>query len=60
MVQVLRTMAEVATSETVLHLTDIVKESLDDSRFFWDTLEQPSKLMPFVDFHCMCLVSAFI
>ncbi|KAF8906522.1 hypothetical protein CPB84DRAFT_1675694 [Gymnopilus junonius] len=49
MVQVLRTMAEVATSETLLHLAQIVKESLNDTKFFWDPLEESSKLLHFVD-----------
>ena len=49
MVQVLRTMTEVATSETLLHLTEIVKESLDETRFFWESIQEPSKLLPFID-----------
>jgi len=49
MVQVLRTMTEVATSETLLHLTDIVKESLDETKFFWESIQEPSKLLPFID-----------
>ena len=49
MVQVLRTMTEVATSETLLHLTEIVKESLDETKFFWESIQEPSKLLPFID-----------
>lgn len=49
MVQVLRTMTEVATSEALLHLTEIVKESLDETRFFWETIQEPSKLLHFID-----------
>jgi E3 ubiquitin-protein ligase HUWE1 len=49
MVQVLRTMTEVATSETLLYLTDIVKESLDETKFFWESTQEPSKLLPFID-----------
>ena len=49
MVQVLRTMTEVATGETLLHLTEIVKESLDETRFFWESIQEPSKLLPFID-----------
>ncbi|KDR75882.1 hypothetical protein GALMADRAFT_248624 [Galerina marginata CBS 339.88] len=49
MVQVLRTMTEVATSETLVHLAEIVRQSLHDSRFFWDPVEEPSKLLPYVD-----------
>lgn len=49
MVQVLRTMTEVATSETLLHLAEIVKASLEDTRFFWDPIEENCKLLSFVD-----------
>ncbi|KAK0461087.1 uncharacterized protein EV420DRAFT_1746494 [Desarmillaria tabescens] len=49
MVQVMRTMTEVATSETLLHLAKLVKESLDLTQTFWGTLEDKSKLLQFVD-----------
>ncbi|KAF8973258.1 hypothetical protein BDZ97DRAFT_1912814 [Flammula alnicola] len=49
MVQVLRTMTEVATNETLLHLAEIVKASLNDTKFFWESVEEPSKLLPFID-----------
>jgi E3 ubiquitin-protein ligase HUWE1 len=49
MVQVLRTMTEVATSETLVHLAEIVRISLDDTKFFWDSVEESSKLLHFVD-----------
>lgn len=57
MVQVLRTMTEVATSETLLHLAEIVRESLNDTRFFWDPVEESSKLLPFVDLPSMYLLT---
>ena len=49
MVQVLRTMTEVATNETLLHLTEMVKESLDETKFFWESIQESSKLLPLVD-----------
>ncbi|KIM40119.1 hypothetical protein M413DRAFT_446273 [Hebeloma cylindrosporum] len=49
MVQVLRTMTEVATSETLVHLAEIVRISLDDTKSFWDSVEESSKLLRFVD-----------
>ncbi len=49
MVQVLRTMTEVATNETLLHLSEIVRISINDTKFFWDPIKEPSKLLPFVD-----------
>ncbi len=49
MVQVMRTMTEVATSETLLHLAKLVKESLELTQNFWGTLEDKSKLLQFVD-----------
>jgi E3 ubiquitin-protein ligase HUWE1 len=49
MVQVLRTMTEVATKETLQHLSEIVEASLKDTKFFWSPITEPSKLLPFVD-----------
>lgn len=49
MVQVLRTMTEVATNETLLHLSEIVKTSLNETKFFWNPVNEPSKLLSFVD-----------
>ncbi|KAF8658329.1 hypothetical protein AX16_002096 [Volvariella volvacea WC 439] len=49
MVQVMRTMTEVATNETLLHMTRLVKESLAATQDFWSTPEENSKLLPFVD-----------
>lgn len=49
MVQVMRTMTEVATGETLLHLAGLVKESLADTPRFWGTLRNESKLLPLVD-----------
>ncbi|KAF9012343.1 hypothetical protein BDQ17DRAFT_1232733 [Cyathus striatus] len=49
MVQVMRTMSEVAASETLLHLAGLVKESLEDTRSFWETMTEQSKLLSLVD-----------
>ncbi|GLB37041.1 putative protein with domain of Unknown Function (DUF913) [Lyophyllum shimeji] len=49
MVQVMRTLTEVATDETLLHLAQLVKQSLADTRGFWDKIEEPSKLLPLVE-----------
>ncbi|KAK7472586.1 E3 ubiquitin-protein ligase tom1 [Stygiomarasmius scandens] len=49
MVQVMRTMTEVATSDTLLHLAELVKQSLQATEQFWRVSEPGSKLLPLVD-----------
>jgi E3 ubiquitin-protein ligase HUWE1 len=49
MVQVMRTMTEVSTNETLLHLAQLAKESLEATRYFWETDHEDSKLLPLVD-----------
>ncbi|KAJ7703165.1 hypothetical protein B0H17DRAFT_1175941 [Mycena rosella] len=49
MVQVMRTMSEVTTGETLAHLSKLVKESLDATKSFWEFAEEDSKLLPLVD-----------
>jgi E3 ubiquitin-protein ligase HUWE1 len=49
MVQVLRTMAEVATNETLSQLIGFVKDSLNDTKFLWDSEQYNSKLLSLVD-----------
>ncbi|KAJ7770214.1 hypothetical protein DFH07DRAFT_269298 [Mycena maculata] len=49
MVQVMRTMSEVTTSETLSHLSKLVKESLLTTKSFWESIEEDSKLLPLVD-----------
>ncbi|RDX47077.1 hypothetical protein OH76DRAFT_1406241 [Lentinus brumalis] len=51
LVQVVRTMAEAATSETLTFLVKIVQESLDDCKDFWETMDEQPKLLPLVDFN---------
>lgn len=49
MVQVLRTMAEVATNETLSQLIEFVKDSLSDTQFLWGSEQENSKLLALVD-----------
>jgi E3 ubiquitin-protein ligase HUWE1 len=42
-------MTEVATNETLLHLAQLAKESLEDTRCFWETAEEDSKLLSLID-----------
>ncbi|KAJ7647304.1 hypothetical protein FB45DRAFT_975025 [Roridomyces roridus] len=43
MVQVMRTMSELS------HLSKLVKESLDETKGFWESIDENSKLLPLVD-----------
>lgn len=47
--QVIRTMAEGATSETVAFLVNIVREALDDTKDFWENLREESQFLPLVN-----------
>ncbi|KAH0589501.1 hypothetical protein H2248_005243 [Termitomyces sp. 'cryptogamus'] len=49
MVQVMRTLTEVASDETLQHLAQLVKQSLAETESFWNTVKEPSKLLPLVD-----------
>lgn len=49
MVQVMRTMIEVSTSETLLHLARLVRESMEETRYFWEDAGEKSKLLSLVD-----------
>ncbi|KAL0955931.1 hypothetical protein HGRIS_002119 [Hohenbuehelia grisea] len=51
MVQVMRSLTDVATGETLLYLTKLVKESLDETESFWGTVGGQSKLLPLVEVH---------
>ncbi|THH06601.1 hypothetical protein EW145_g3974 [Phellinidium pouzarii] len=48
-VQVIRTMVEVAPTETLAHLAKQVKESLDETAKFWQSPDGESKLLPLVE-----------
>ncbi|RPD73800.1 hypothetical protein L226DRAFT_488466 [Lentinus tigrinus ALCF2SS1-7] len=50
LVQVIRTMAEAATSETLTFLVKIVQESLEECKDFWQTMDEQPKLLPLVEF----------
>ncbi|KAF6760270.1 hypothetical protein DFP72DRAFT_1097039 [Ephemerocybe angulata] len=49
LVQVMRTMVEVATTETLQELVKLVQTSLKDTEDFWSTPSPQSKLLDFVD-----------
>jgi hypothetical protein len=49
MVQIMRTTVEVATNETFNLLANLVSESLDNTRSFWESVDAQSKLLPLVD-----------
>lgn len=49
MVQVMRTMTEVATGETLLHLAKLVEESLSLTKGIWVDFNEHSKLAPLVE-----------
>ncbi|KAI0633753.1 hypothetical protein C8Q77DRAFT_809629 [Trametes polyzona] len=50
LVQVIRTMAESATTETLNFLLKLVQESLAECKDFWETLEEQPKLLSLVEF----------
>jgi E3 ubiquitin-protein ligase HUWE1 len=47
-------MSEVTTAETLAHLSKLVKESLDDTKSFWESVDEDSKLLSLVDITGMC------
>ncbi len=49
MVQIMRTTVEVVTNETFMLLAKLVSESLENTRSFWEDVDDQSKLLPFVD-----------
>lgn len=49
LVQVIRTMADVEPNQALRHLSNLVENSLSDSRSFWATPQSHSKLAPFID-----------
>lgn len=49
LVQVMRTMADVSSSETLLFLRKLVNESLAETKDFWVTMGDQSKLLPLLD-----------
>lgn len=57
LVQVMRTLVDFATNETLFYLSKIVHDSLQDTKNFWQKLEPSSKLLPFLEIDGMCLMS---
>ncbi|XP_006461106.1 hypothetical protein AGABI2DRAFT_204611 [Agaricus bisporus var. bisporus H97] len=49
LVQVMRTLVDFATNETLVYLSKIVHDSLRDTTDFWNSLEPSSKLLPLLD-----------
>ncbi|KAF9820248.1 hypothetical protein IEO21_01462 [Rhodonia placenta] len=49
LVQVIRTMAEASTLETIAFLVSLVHQSLEDTKQFWAEMEERSRLLPFAD-----------
>ncbi|KAI0666580.1 hypothetical protein C8Q78DRAFT_1176707 [Trametes maxima] len=50
LVQVIRTMAESATTETLTFLIKLVQESLEECKDFWGSMQEQSKLLSLVEF----------
>jgi E3 ubiquitin-protein ligase HUWE1 len=61
MVQVMRTMIEVATNQTLSQLARQVSESLEVTKDFWGEIGTESKLLPLIELSSMhpiiCIVS---
>ncbi|EJD02952.1 uncharacterized protein FOMMEDRAFT_107991 [Fomitiporia mediterranea MF3/22] len=49
LVQVIRTMVEVAPADTLTHLAQQVSESLNETKGFWQSTNGESKLLPYVE-----------
>jgi E3 ubiquitin-protein ligase HUWE1 len=45
----MRTTVEVVTNETFMLLARLVSESLENTRSFWESVDDRSKLLPLVD-----------
>ncbi|KAL1945966.1 hypothetical protein VTO73DRAFT_1968 [Trametes versicolor] len=50
LVQVIRTMAEAATTETLAFLLKLVQDSLEECKDFWESMEERPKLLSLVEF----------
>lgn len=60
LVQVIRTMAEAATTETLTFLVKLVATSLEECKDFWETTDEQSKLLSLVDFSGMCGIAWYL
>jgi hypothetical protein len=62
LVQVMRTMSDVASGETLAYLQKLVKASLEETKEFWGSMEDQSKLLPLLEITGMykcCLALSF-
>lgn len=50
-------MAEAATNETLTFLVKLVQESLEECRYFWETMEEQPKLLELVEFSGQSMIS---
>ena len=50
LIQVVRTMTEAATNETITFLVKLVQESLEECKDFWDPINEQSKFLSLVEF----------
>lgn|ERR1700722_2890065 len=55
LVQVMRTMAEASATQTLQFMLRLVKSSLEETKDFWSTLQDGSKLLPLVDLTSMSM-----
>lgn len=49
LIQIFRTMAELNSKETLAKLSVLVRNALDESKDYWETMSSESKLAPFTD-----------
>jgi E3 ubiquitin-protein ligase HUWE1 len=49
LVQVMRTMTDVASNETLLYLQKLVIASLEETKEFWGSVDDKSKLLPLLE-----------
>lgn len=49
----MRTMTDVASGETLRYLQKLVKESLEETKEFWTSMDDQSKLLPLLEITSM-------
>ncbi|KAJ3575128.1 hypothetical protein NP233_g1305 [Leucocoprinus birnbaumii] len=49
LVQVMRTLVDYATNDTLVYLAEIVRKSLQETKTFWGTFQPSSKLLPLLE-----------
>jgi len=55
LVQVMRTLVDYATNETLVYLAEIVHHSLQETKAFWASSQASSRLLPLLEIDCMLL-----